>query len=1188
MCPQRAALVAAFLAQDRSVNDSIDCAQSGTTAAVCHLQVDRRGGAAAVQCRTAWVGDSRAVLGRVRPDGSLSARDVSVDHRPEHADERRRIEEAGGVVEAVKDDHGGSAGPARVWYLPQVSPGLSMSRSIGDSVGAHVGVTAEPEVVVQSMQPEDALMVIASDGVWEFLSSQQVPPHRSSRRLYRPSPFPHPLDPPLPPRPPPLRTPRPASIPWFGFARPVSRALARQVVSFVCDRLRGRAITEEAVGRIAAELCAHARSLWRQEGVYVDDITAILIVIQQTQQIVIQRQPPERSRPPTAPTSARTPAPCTPTGAAAAAAFGGGGGHGWQPHSDRRGASTLKQAIAESPPPKATRRAVGTVNAQGKRVAVSGEAGPSETPRETPRETPSGTPSGTPSASGTPAAPPRQSPDEAQLRFLRTVLCDPRRLLFRGMDADARDAVAACLTRQSASADEMLYERGDRGDNAYVVESGRYEAMRAAPHPPAPALGPLPMSPPTALSTATAPPTAMALSTATAPPTVESYERGDGVGELALLYSYPREATLRCVEAGTVWRLDRRAFHLALQRAADRRRARLVARLRAVAPLDDLEPPQLAALAAAAQTVRCGRDEVLLADAPPAGLYLLETGAMRIQRGAAPPAEVAAPSAFGMEACEVAAVGSAAAGGEGADERMTATATTDCELVRLPRESIAGAIRAARDGSLRNERALAAVAELANLNLAERRRMARLMTISSHADGELIDDPNGDTLRVLHSGTVVGRPAGGAPASGALAGGAPAGGERLGAGAVLGVGALVRPEATGSTAYVAEGGVVCAGVSRDAVHRAFGPLAALLADREATRARQRARARALSLAGLRRGRVIGMGTFGVVRVADDPASGAAFALKTMGKQRVYETGQARHILDEASLLAECDHPFVVRLVRAFDEVAQLHLLLELTQGGELCAVLRASQTGAFPERRCQFYAAMVVLAFEYLHDKQIAYRDLKPENLLFDADGYLKLVDLGLAKRVPERTWTLCGTPEYMAPEMILHHGHGLALDWWTLGVLIYEMLVGYPPFEGGEEPLALYANIVANEPRFPSKIGAQSHDLIGGLLTSDASARLGSGLRGGADDVKRHPFFKRMAWQSLLLKKIEAPYKPPITDAHDTSHFGAFDDPDVFDGSGQPPPPSLAFPSETFADFSRLAQAWPSTDPEPVLPPTR
>lgn len=199
----------------------------------------------------------------------------------------------------------------------------------------------------------------------------------------------------------------------------------------------------------------------------------------------------------------------------------------------------------------------------------------------------------------------------------------------------------------------------------------------------------------------------------------------------------------------------------------------------------------------------------------------------------------------------------------------------------------------------------------------------------------------------------------------------------------------------------------------------------------------------------------------------------------------------------------------------------------------------------FNESTAQFYAAEIVLILEYLHDVQgVAYRDLKPENILLDADGHLKLVDFGFAKQLyGHETYTLCGTPEYLAPEVIHNSGHGLAVDWWALGILIYEFLVGQPPF-WDPNPLRIYEQIVEGRLRFPNNISPEARDIITALCKINPSERLGH-IRGGTKRVKEHLFFKGINWDNLYHRRIQGPILPRVDHPADAGNFEEY-----------PPPP--------------------------------
>lgn len=179
----------------------------------------------------------------------------------------------------------------------------------------------------------------------------------------------------------------------------------------------------------------------------------------------------------------------------------------------------------------------------------------------------------------------------------------------------------------------------------------------------------------------------------------------------------------------------------------------------------------------------------------------------------------------------------------------------------------------------------------------------------------------------------------------------------------------------------------------------------------------------------------------------------------LGKEKVIKMKQVEHTNSEREMLVRVRHPFLVNLWGTFQDVNNLYMVMDFVAGGELFSLLRKSQR--FPNSVAKFYAAEVALALDYLHSLDIIYRDLKPENLLLGADGHVKVTDFGFAKHVPDITWTLCGTPDYLAPEVVQSKGYNKSVDWYALGVLIFEMLAGYPPFftEDGN-PMKLYEKV--------------------------------------------------------------------------------------------------------------------------------
>ncbi|XP_016128776.1 cGMP-dependent protein kinase 1a [Sinocyclocheilus grahami] len=301
---------------------------------------------------------------------------------------------------------------------------------------------------------------------------------------------------------------------------------------------------------------------------------------------------------------------------------------------------------------------------------------------------------------------------------------------------------------------------------------------------------------------------------------------------------------------------------------------------------------------------------------------------------------------------------------------------------------------------------------------------------------------------------------------------------------------------------------------------------------------------------------LGVGGFGrveLVQLKSDEMK--TFAMKILKKRHIVDTRQQEHIRSEKLIMQEAHSDFIVRLYRTFKDSKYLYMLMEACLGGELWTILR--DRGNFDDSTTRFYTACVVEAFAYLHSKGIIYRDLKPENLILDHRGYAKLVDFGFAKKIGfgKKTWTFCGTPEYVAPEIILNKGHDISADYWSLGILMYELLTGSPPFSG-PDPMKTYNIILRGIDmiEFPKKITKNAANLIKKLCRDTPSERLGN-LKNGVKDIQKHKWFEGFNWDGLRKGTLMPPIIPNVTSSTDTSNFDSFpednEDPPPDDNSG-------------------------------------
>jgi RAC serine/threonine-protein kinase len=268
-------------------------------------------------------------------------------------------------------------------------------------------------------------------------------------------------------------------------------------------------------------------------------------------------------------------------------------------------------------------------------------------------------------------------------------------------------------------------------------------------------------------------------------------------------------------------------------------------------------------------------------------------------------------------------------------------------------------------------------------------------------------------------------------------------------------------------------------------------------------------------------KVLGKGTFGKVILCREKATGRLYAIKILKKEIIIQKDEVAHTQTENRVLRKTNHPFLTSLKYSFQTNDRLCFVMEYVNGGEL--FFHLSRERVFSEDRTRFYGAEIISALAYLHSQNIIYRDLKLENLLLDKDGHIKIADFGLCKEditYGRTTKTFCGTPEYLAPEVLEDNDYGRAVDWWGIGVVMYEMMCGRLPFYNRDHDV-LFTLILMEEVKFPRNLSSDARELLGGLLIKDPARRLG----GGPDDARQimaHPFFSCINWRDLEQKKVK------------------------------------------------------------------
>lgn len=328
-------------------------------------------------------------------------------------------------------------------------------------------------------------------------------------------------------------------------------------------------------------------------------------------------------------------------------------------------------------------------------------------------------------------------------------------------------------------------------------------------------------------------------------------------------------------------------------------------------------------------------------------------------------------------------------------------------------------------------------------------------------------------------------------------------------------------------------------------------------------------------------KVLGQGSFGkvfLVRKITGDDAGTLYAMKVLKKATLKVRDRIRTKM-ERDILAEVDHPFIVRLHYAFQTEGKLYLILEFLRGGDLFT--RLSKEVMFTEDDVKFYLAELALALDHLHKLGIIYRDLKPENILLDAEGHVKLTDFGLSKESifdEKKTYSFCGTVEYMAPEVVNRKGHGTAADWWSYGVLMFEMLTGALPFTGNnrKETMTMILKAKLGMPQF---LSPEAQSLLRALFKRNPANRLGGN---GIEDLKVHPFFATINWDKLYARELSPPFKPAISRVDDAFYFDTeYTSKTPKDSPGVPP---SANAHELFRGFSYVAPMLIEESPQPQI----
>jgi cGMP-dependent protein kinase len=668
--------------------------------------------------------------------------------------------------------------------------------------------------------------------------------------------------------------------------------------------------------------------------------------------------------------------------------------------------------------------------------------------------------------------------------------------LLAGLTADDMKIFCEYAEKKNVKANDVVIKEGEKGNEFYIIESGKFNVTKGGED-----MGPLPVG---------------------------------SFGELALLFNAPRAASITASEDGIVWVIDRNTFRHGVGAASAKRRQETAKVLSKVPLLDSLTTSQLEHLADAVRPQAFDKNSEVFSKGTKGNIFYI------ITEGTFEFSEI-----DGLEG--VVTKGPGEFFGEmalltGDTRNATVKALTAGKVLALAREEFDSTVGPLKDlvKMTQHREMLNKIGILSNLDDVERLNAVRRFLPVKIKKGKVIikEGQDGDCFFVISEGTVAITKSEFKDFT-----------AEMGPGQFFGELALLDENDKRTATATAKTDVLAYYLSRKAFKEVVvGDVADVVKTTAAERqkkAKQDDVGTNIPFGDLETIATLGAGTFGRVSLVQDKNNKkGVYALKALHKSEIVQHKQEANVMNEKNIMIMCNHPFILRLYNTYKDPYKLYMLLEFCPGGELFTVLHTPTKDGVSPVAAKFYCAGCAMALGYLGDRDIMYRDLKPENMLVDQGGYPKVIDFGFAKISKVKTYTLCGTPEYMAPEIILGRGYDRGVDWWAFGVLLYECLAGYSPFcdPMGMNQQVICQNIVAGRLKFPAKgFDQPSKDLCKSLLGMDSSKRPGMGHLGG-QEVLQTDYFSKFDFDSYTKRTMKAPWLPPLKSPTDASNFDPYD----------------------------------------------